>query len=309
MSGASILRRPRIRPVQSDADVVEEGGGESGLLARMDEELRIGGYAASTRETYVGSVRRFLEATGHPDGLPGEAEVRSYLMHLVEERGLSPSHVNQCADALSFFYRQICGEALDPATLPRQKRRPTLPEVLSRREVVALLNRVDSPRYRPMLMLTYAAGLRATELVRLRPEDLDSERSQLHVRSRKGRDHRTVMLSDVALREVRTYRQLESSPIWLFPGARPGQHLSAKAVRTAFGRARDAAGIGKEVGMRSLRHSFAVHLLEAGTDLRHVQKLLGHTRRKSTRIYARLATPSLTAIPSPLDAIADQLSG
>lgn len=283
-------------------------------IQRMDEEMLLSDFTAQTRATYLGHLRRFLrwagdqgerppgDGTGFP---PGEPAVRQYLLHLLEERGLTHSSVNQCGSALKFFYRRLYPGMVNPEAFPRLRREKTLPQVLSRREVAALLARVDSARYRAILMLIYSAGLRISEAVRMRPKDLEPERGLIRVRRGKGRKERVVMLSEAAFEEIRSYRELESSSRWLFPGTRPGHHISKSAVQAAFRRARDAAGIQKRVGPHSLRHSFATHLLESGTDLRHIQALLGHASVESTRIYTHVTSQDLTEIPSPLDTLED----
>lgn len=170
--------------------------------------------------------------------------------------------------------------------------------VLARHEVAALLNAVESPRYRAILMLTYGAGLRVGEVVRLRPEDVDEDRGILRVGEGDGRE---VMLSSVALQAVRAYRHLHSSPRWLFLGARPGEHLSRRSVQRAFAQARSKAGLPSELRLFNLRDSFAAHLVENGIGLRHVQALLGHTSPRMTRVYDEVVEAEPTAIPSPLD--------
>lgn len=280
-----------------------DGGTSSpdALLARTERELKVRGYSPRTQETYLAHVRRFLETLGSDGRAPGAEEVRDYVLHLLEERGYSRSYANQCLCALKFFYRRVCAEALDVDALPTLRGERKLPPVLSRREVADLLEQVENPMYRAILMLTYAAGLRVSEVVRLRPADLDPGRGLLHVRQGKGRKDRCAMLSDRALAALRAYRETVSSPRWLFPGAREGQHISVRSVQRAFARARDAAGIEKRAGVHSLRHSFATHLLERGTDLRHIQELLGHASASTTQVYTHVTQRDLAGIRSPLD--------
>lgn len=279
------------------------------LLSKLEEELTVRGYAPKTRGTYRAHVGRFLETAGLENGVPGEKGVRRYVLHMLEERGLSRAYVSQCLSALKFFYRRVCAETLDVEALPTLRREKKLPVVLSRGEIAALLGEVERPRYRAILMLTYAAGLRVSEVVRLRPEDLDPERGMLDVRRGKGGKDRCVMLSEVALAAVRAYRARESSDRWLFPGARPGRHLSTRSVQRAFARARDAAGVRKRVGVHALRHAFATHLLEAGTDLRRIQELLGHASLRTTQIYTHVTEKDLAGIRSPLDDLGIRLDG
>lgn len=273
------------------------------LLEAMEEELRVRGRADSTRESYLFHLRRLLDRTGRlEDGEPpGLEEVRAHLLHLREELGHSRAYLNQCVAALRFLYRWVRPGVLDPSALPRHRVQRRLPPVLSRREVAAILEAAQGIRHRALLTLTYAAGLRVSEVVRLRPEDLDPDRGLLHVRQGKGGRDRYVMLSERALEAVRAYRELEASPLWLFPGSVPGEHLSKRTAQEAFARAREAAGVRKRVGIHGLRHAFATHLLEAGTSLRHIQELLGHATIATTQIYTRVSRRELTRIRSPLD--------
>lgn len=288
-------------PSPSDADGPPMGRRD--LVARMEEELAFGGYSPRTRETYATHVRRYLESVGAgaSDGPPGEADLRSYVVRRLERDGWSRAYVCQCMSALKFFYRRVCPGVVDLDSLPSLRRAKKLPEVLTRREVASLLKEASGPRDRALLMLTYAAGLRVSEVVALAPRDMDEERGLLHVRQAKGRKDRRVMLSGRALAAVRRYREVEPSPRWIFPGQRPGRHLSVRTAQRVFARARDAAGIEKEVGIHVLRHSFATHLLEAGTGLRYIQELLGHASARTTQVYTHVTGRDLAEIRSPLD--------
>lgn len=286
-------------PSPSDADGPPAGHRE--LMDRMEEELAFGGYASRTRETYATHVRRFLESVDTSIGAPGEADLRSYVVRRLERDGWSRAYLCQCMSALKFFYRRVCPGVVDLDSLPSLRREKKLPEVLTRREVVSLLEQAACPRDRALLMITYAAGLRVSEAVGLAPRDLDEERGLLHVRQAKGRKDRRVMLSERALAAVRRYREIDTSPRWIFPGQRPGRHLSIRTAQRVFARARDAAGIEKEVGIHALRHSFATHLLEAGTGLRYIQELLGHASARTTQVYTHVTGQDLAEIRSPLD--------
>lgn len=180
-----------------------------------------------------------------------------------------------------------------------------VPTVLSRREVTALLNAVEGPRDRAILMLVYGAGLRVGEVVGLRPEDVDELRGVLQVGGDCGRQ---VMLSHVALDSVRAYRKLRSSARWLFPGARPGTPLSTSSVQYAFKKARSRAGLSSEIRLFALRDSFAAHLVEKGIGLPHVQALLGHASPTMTRVYFEAVETDPTEIESPLDELGEHLA-
>ncbi|MFQ5891053.1 MAG: tyrosine-type recombinase/integrase [Gemmatimonadota bacterium] len=176
--------------------------------------------------------------------------------------------------------------------------------MLSRREVVSLFQAVENPKHRAVLMLTYSAGLRVGEVVRLKVADIDPDRGLIHVRQSKGRKDRYVMLSEVALVALRAYAVTCRLTDWLFPGGRPGRHLHERSVQRVVREAARKAGIQKHVTTHTLRHTFATHLLEQGTDLRYIQELLGHASSKTTEIYTQVTRRSLSAIRSPLDAIA-----
>jgi integrase/recombinase XerD len=186
-------------------------------------------------------------------------------------------------------------------TTPRPKRAIQLPAVLSREEVAALLEQVTNTKHRALLMVIYSAGLRVGEAVRLRVEDIDGRRRTIRVRGGKGHKDRYTLLSDRALNVLRQYFKQERPATWLFPGSRRDRHLTIRSVQKIVEAASKRAGILKHVTVHTLRHSFATHLLEAGTSLRHIQELLGHNSPKTTEIYTHVSTAELQRIRSPLD--------
>jgi len=270
-------------------------------LERMKKELRLRGYAVRTRKVYLGHARRFLEGLPDPADPPGEEGIRAHLLHLLGERKLSHAYVNQRISAIKFLYARVLGREKPTASLPRPRKRRKLPTVLARSEVRALLDAVTNPKHRAILMLAYGAGLRVGEVVRLRPEDLDEARGMLRVRQAKGRKDRYVMLPRAALEAVRVPGAARAGGPWLFPGGREGRHLTVRSVQRVVKRAARRAGLRKEVTPHTLRHSFATHLLEGGTDLRYIQELLGHAAPRTTQIYTRVTDRDLKRIRSPLD--------
>lgn len=284
-------------------------GGDHGarsLLRQAKAELRQRGYARETRRGYLGHIRRFLARADLRAGKPPDpGTAQAHLRWMAEVRGYSASHVSQCACALKFLYRYVCPRVADADDLealgpPRADPRP--PAVLRPAQVTALLNRAERPVYRAILVLTYAAGLRVSEVVRLRPGDLDLDRGVLRVPAGASTEEREVMLSEIALAAVRASRTHRISRRWLFPGRRAGEPVGTSTVHSAFRRARAAAGLEPSVGIQTLRHSFAVHLLERGVALELVQELLGHARRESTRVYVPVASrPTAAALRSPVD--------
>ena len=271
------------------------------LRQRMIEDLRIRNYAPNTRKLYVEHVARFALHFGRSPAELGGEEIRGYLHHLVEERKVSWSYINQVICALRFLYRVTLGQpqSIEPVVFPRKERR--LPTVLSPEEVVRFFEAVRNPKHRVLLLTAYAAGLRVSELVGLRLEDVDSKRMVIHVRRSKGNKDRIVMLSPVLLEELRSYARWARPRKWLFAGQDPARPLGVRAVQKACQRAGEAAGLGKRVSVHTLRHSFATHLVETGTDLRLVQTLLGHSSLRTTAIYTHVSNDRLQQTPSPLE--------
>ena len=283
---------PRRREVPNQAQILEA----------MDQELKLRGYSAKTRRAYLGHLARFIRFYGKEPQDLGEAEVRRYVLHLLEERK-SHTYVNQCISALKFLYEKVLKRPSPVVNLPRPKKDRKLPEVLSRAEVLRLFEAVSNLKHRALLMMIYSAGLRVGEAVRLRVEDVDSERRLLHVRQGKGRKDRYVMLSEVALESLRDYWRAYRPTKWLFPGQREGCHLHERTVEKILKQACQKAGIRKDISVHTLRHSFATHLLEAGIDLRYIQEMLGHKSSKTTEIYTHVSERNIAAIRSPLDEI------
>jgi len=271
------------------------------LRRRMLSDLRTRNYAANTQKLYVQHVARFAAHFGRSPAKLGPKEVRAYLRHLVENKEVSWSYFNQAVCALRFLYRVTLGRRwmIEHLPFPRQERR--LPTVLSREEVARFFGAVTNRKHRVVLLIAYAAGLRVSELVALRLGDVDSERMVIHVRQGKGRKDRLVTLSPVLLEELRAYVRWVQPSEWLFPGQDPTRHLHARTVQKACQRASEAADLGKRVTVHTLRHSYATHLLEAGTDLRVVQTLLGHTCLRTTAMYTHVSNQRLQEVTSPLD--------
>ena len=276
------------------------------LLEAMDQELRLHGYAAKTRKAYLGHVDRFARFYGNdPQGL-SKVTMRAYLLHLLQNQQASHTYVNQCISALKFLYEKALKEPSPMVNLPRPKRERKLPDILSRQEVLRLLEAVQNPKHRAIMLLTYSSGLRLGEVVRLKIEDIDSARRLIHLRQAKGRKDRYTVLSQVALDALRAYFKQYHPDQWLFPGAQPGRHLHERTVQKVFEQAREMAGIRKNVSVHTLRHSFATHLLESGTDLRYIQELLGHKSSKTTEIYKHVSERDIGRIQSPLDTLGIQ---
>jgi integrase/recombinase XerD len=271
------------------------------LRRRMIEEMKLRNLATRTIEVYVSRVAHFARYFGRSPEVLGREEVRSYLLHLVQEKKVSWSVFNQTVAALRFLYEVVLDRqgVLVRIVCPKQPKR--LPVVLSLEEVARFFAAITSVKHRAILMTAYAAGLRISEVVALRVEDIDSKRMVLRVRQGKGRKDRNVMLSPRLLTLLREYWKIARPTDWLFPGKIPGQPITVGTVHRICVQAAQTAGLDKHVTVHTLRHSFATHLLEAGTNIRTIQMLLGHRNIKTTAVYTHISPIALETTRSPLD--------
>jgi site-specific recombinase XerD len=245
-----------------------------------------------------------VEHVGRSPYRLGTSDVRAFLLYLVEKRKVSATTFNVYAGALRFLFTVTLGRPEVVATIGRMRVRRAAPAILSPVEVVQLLGALSSKKHKAIVMLAYGSGLRVSEVCALRVEDIDAKRMLVHVREGKGGVERFAMLSATALSMLRAYWK-ESRPAgpFLFPGAVPGTTLTRAAVAIAIAGAAKRAGLDKHVSPHTLRHCFATHLLETGTDLRTLQVLLGHASLRSTTTYLHVTTARMQAIRSPLDTL------
>ncbi len=274
------------------------------LRDKMREDLELRGMSASTITTYLDCARRFAEHFERSPGALGAPEIRAFLLYLLHERKVAPSSFNVYAAAIRFLYTVTLDRPETIARMPRMRVPMHIPVVLTTVEVSQLLAALKTDKHRAMVMLAYGAGLRVSEVCKLRVEDIDPKRMLIHVRHAKRGRERYVMLSPKLLATLRAYWKT-SRPCGpqLFPGRGANGLFSRKGVHAAIVSAALRAGITKPLSPHTLRHSFATHLLDAGTDLRTLQVLLGHASLKSTMAYLHVSTARVQAIPSPLDAL------
>ncbi len=272
-------------------------------------EMRLRDYSHKTIKAYMSSLRAYVRyfAPRHPRDL-GEEDIREYLLHLLEHKRRCAGTVGQVFNALRLLYVDLYQRPFVIESLPRPRKGRMLPDVLNDEEILKIFRCVDNQKHLIMLMLTYASGLRVGEMVRLRVEDIDGRRGMIHIRGAKGKKDRYTILPESLRGALGEYwkRYRLGKEGWLFPGQEPDHHLSERSIQAALGRAVDLAGIGKRVTMHTLRHSFATHLLDRGTDIRFIQELLGHHSVKTTEIYTHVSTRALGKIRSPLDMLADK---
>ncbi len=272
----------------------------SPLRRRMIEDMTVRNLSPATQRSYLNAVSKFSRYFGcSPDRL-GLEDVHAFQVHLVAN-GISWAGLNQIVCALRFFYGVTLGLGDIPERIAYAREPQKLPVVLSADEVVRFLEAVASLRSRTALTTVYAAGLRVSEVVRLAVADIDSKRMVIRVEQGKGGKDRYVMLSPQLLRILRVYGRLTRPERWLFPGRDQDRPLDPQVLHAACKSARVAAGLVKHVTVHTLRHSFATHLLENGTDVRIIQVLLGHANLQSTARYTRVATRTISTTPSPLD--------
>jgi site-specific recombinase XerD len=230
-----------------------------------------------------------------------DQEIREYLHYLIQEKKASQSAISQAYSALKFFYETTLKRDWNGFRIPRVKMGKKLPVVLSLQEIQAILSAARNLKHRALLMTTYSAGLRVSEVVHLKVSDIDSQRMMIRVQQGKGEKDRYTLLAKRTLEVLREYWREYRPEDWLFPGQPAKGSLSVSTVQKIFGKVLDQAGIKKHATVHTLRHSFATHLLEAGTDLYHIQRLLGHTTPKTTAIYLHLSRKDLGGVSSPLD--------
>lgn len=282
-------------------DIKEQLLNISSIKQKMEEELILKGYTERTRKNYLGHIKRFFMYTGKDHNLVETQDIRGYLIYLLEEKDMSHSFVNQAISAVKFWFCIVSKRQDISVYMPRPKREEKLPDVLSQSEIIKILDSVKNTKHRAILYLTYSAGLRVSEVISLKLGDIDKDRMLIHIRQGKGRKDRYTILSESALKVLRKYAAQYEVKDWLFPGEREGIHISERSVQNIFKNACVRAKIFKDVSVHSLRHSFATHLLETGTDLRYIQELLGHKSSKTTEIYTHVSKKDIAKIRSPLD--------
>jgi site-specific recombinase XerD len=268
----------------------------------MIEDMQVRNLAVGTQQVYVRQVSRFAQHFHQSPELLGHEQIRTYQVYLTKEKKLDTNTIIVAMSALRFLYKITLKRnwSLDEV-IPCPKKPQRLPVILSPEEVLHFLNCVASRKHRAILTTCYAAGLRVSEAIALSPTTIDSKRMVIRVEQGKGQKDRYVMLSPKLLEILRGWWRVERPKDWLFPGDLPGCHITPEAVRWECRTARQICQIRKPITPHSLRHAFAVHLLEQGTDVRTIQLLLGHRSLATTAKYLRMATSKVCSTTSPLD--------
>ncbi len=271
------------------------------LRQRMIEDLRVRNYSPRTIQTYLFHVAQFARYCGKSPELLGPEEIRRFQIHLIDEKKLSRSSVNQVVCALRFLYGTTLQGTIEVDRIPYGKAPKRLPVVLSRAEVARFFEACGNLKHRAVFGVIYGAGLRNREVRMLEIRDLDPDRGLIHVRQGKGNRDRYSLLSPSLLRTLRCYWRAYRPERLLFPGRKPGTALNKPAFNPVAARVAQHAGIRKRVTCHVFRHSFATHLLEAGVDIVTIQRLLGHTSLKTTALYLHVAEVAPQVSDRPVD--------
>lgn len=270
-------------------------------LAAMQRKLQIARYSANTIDTYLNATKLFFQH--YPKKNPKDisaADIEAYQHELASTRKVSNSYLNQVVNAVRYYYKDVLGDAYRVKFIERPRGERKLPKVLSEQEVAAILKAPTNLKHRCILMLIYSAGLRLGELIALERTDIIPERKQVLIRGGKGGKDRVSLLSERLLKLLDEYLVAYTPRHFLFEGPN-GARYSDTSVQQIFKHAKQKAGITAPATVHTLRHSFATHLLENGTDLRYIQTLLGHSSSKTTEIYTHVSTKAIGKIRSPLD--------
>jgi site-specific recombinase XerD len=264
------------------------------------EELR---YSKLTIKTYTTLFEEFINYYHkHDIARIDETMIKAFLRYLVTERKVSVSYQNQSINAIKFYYERILGGQRKIYCIDRPRREKTLPTVLGSEEIIDIINVVENLKHKAILMTIYSAGLRISEAINLKIKDIDSKRMQIRVEQSKGKKDRYTLLSTKTLEILRKYFVEYKPKTLLFEGLN-GEKYSSRSIQSILKMAVAKTTIQKQVTVHTLRHSFATHLLENGTDLRYIQNLLGHENSKTTEIYTHITTKGFDQIKSPLDGL------
>ncbi len=275
----------------------------SQLRQRMIDAMVLRGFAVRTRETYLACVTALARHYRRPPDQLGTDQLQAYLLYLITEKKLAYASVNQAACAFRFLFERVLNRPNARFDIPMAKVPKRLPQILSRTEVARLIDAARTLRGRTLLMTTYAAGLRVSEVCALQVADIESapDRMCLKVRQGKGNQDRYTLLSPRLLECLRSWWRITRPQRWLFPNPAGSAPIDPTTAQRIYCAARDAAGIRPEGGIHTLRHCFATHLLEAGVDLPTLQRLLGHGHISTTMRYLHLSHHHLTGTASPLE--------
>jgi len=268
---------------------------------KFHNEMQLRGLSPRTVESYTAAVIGLSKFYNRSPEKISEEEIKQYLLYLINTRNLAVSTCNLAVAAFKFFFKNVVGNIDLTLEIPYQKRPKRLPVILNHEELGRLFSMTPNPKHRLMMMTAYASGVRSSELVRLKLEDVDSHEMTIRVNSGKGQKDRLTVLSQRLLHELRDYYKVYRPQKWLFYGGNVNTHINKSTAARVFKQAKKRAHIQKAGGIHTLRHSFATHMLEYGIDLRRLQMMLGHSNLSTTAVYLHLATDFVKNLFSPFD--------
>lgn len=273
------------------------------LLEQFSRKLEIENYSVQTVKNYISALNGFLEYVHSLKiNRVTDKEITDYLYYCKKEKNYSFSSMKMVIAAIKYLYKNVFNKPAPEALNIKLRKPSVLPTVLTVNEISKILDTVENLKHKTMLLLIYSAGLRLGELLNLKPGDIISETMKIHIREGKSKKDRYVMLSENILTLLKKYYSEYKPKEFLFEGQKGGKY-SPKSVQTVFKRAANKARIKKKVSVHTLRHSFATHLLDDGTDIRYIQELLGHKRLETTQIYTHVSSYSINKIKSPAEKI------
>jgi site-specific recombinase XerD len=271
------------------------------LQRKMIRAMELSNFSPNTQRSYLRAVSGLAKHYMLPPNKITKEMIEDYLLYLKKQKGQAPNSRGVVVCGLRFFYHKVLLDEQTPPGFGFRRKPRKLPIVLTQQQVWAIINATDNMKHRLLLMATYSAGLRASEVVVLKPEHIDSKRMLILVEDGKGGKDRYTLLSERFLKELRHYYRTFRPNKWLFPSAQTGEPLCYESIRSVYEKARNKARVNKGAGLHTFRHSFATHLLEAGYDIRKIQMLMGHKSLSTTMIYLHVSRQTLAKIKSPLD--------
>jgi integrase/recombinase XerD len=272
----------------------------SPLLDRLELELKARNYSRRTMKNYGAQAYNYLKWLGREPSTSDTSSIKQYQIYMKERKNYSPKSVNLATAAIVFLYNEVLVLPILQSSLPRMKTGRSLPKVYSEQEIGKIIKATSNLKHRLILMLAYGCGLRLGELSCLKPADIDLNRDLITVRQGKGKKDRVIMIDRVIKPFITSYLKNNVGKTWLFEGQNAGHKISPRTIELIFDHGCRKAGVPKIGGIHTLRHSFATHLLEQGTDLRFIQELLGHSSSKTTEIYTHVSRSAISRIRSPL---------
>ncbi len=271
------------------------------LRKKMIRAMELKDLSKNTQRAYLQGVTGLSKYYMLSPNQISQEKIEDYLLHLKNDLGRAPKTCAVAKAALNFFYKDVLADEKISINFSIKRNTRKLPEVLSRKEVWRIINTTNNVKHRLMLMTTYSAGLRVSEVVALKPEHIISDRMLIKIENGKGSKERYTLLSEFLLKELREYYRNKHPEKWLFPSKQTGGPLTTRTLYRIYENVREKAGIKKGSGPHTLRHSYATHLLEAGYDIRKIQVLMGHKSLSSTMIYLHVSRQTLSKMKSPLD--------